>query len=101
MAGCPPLGIHSPPMAVVMLRAPLKDRAGGSSELMLEGASVLQVLRALETEHPAIVGWVLDDVGQIRPHVNVFVDGELVRHDAEVGPDARIHVLPSITGGSG
>ena len=67
--------------------------------MKLEGASVLEVLRTLEAEHPKIVGWVLDEQGRIRRHVNVFVDGELVREDGPVGPDARIHVLPSITGG--
>ena len=88
-------------MAVVTLRAPLKDLAGGSSEIEIHSGSVLGVLRTLEAEHPRIVGWVLDEQGRIRRHVNVFVDGELVREDASVGPDTRIHVLPSITGGQG
>ena len=86
-------------MAIVTLRAPLKGLTGGSSEVKLEGASVLEVLRTLEAEHPRIIGWVLDEQGRIRRHVNVFVDGELIREDEAIGPDARIHVLPSITGG--
>ena len=86
-------------MAVVTLRAPLKDLAGGNSDVKIEGASVLDVLRMLEAEHPRIVGWVLDEWGRIRRHVNVFADGELVREDEPIGPDARIYVLPSITGG--
>ena len=87
-------------MAVVMLRAPLKDLAGGSSELKLDGASILEVLRALEREHPRITGWILDERGAIRLHVNVFVNGEMTRQDAPLSPDDRVHVLPSITGGS-
>jgi hypothetical protein len=31
--------------------------------------------------------------------VNVFVDGERVKEDAPVAPDATLHVLPSISGG--
>jgi sulfur-carrier protein len=87
-------------MAVVTLRAPLKDLAGGNSELTLAGGSVQEVLRALEREHPRTVGWVLDEQGRIRQHVNVFVNGELTREDLPLAPEDRVHVLPSITGGA-
>jgi molybdopterin converting factor small subunit len=87
-------------MAVVTLRAPLKDLAGGNSELTLAGRSVQEVLRALEREHPRTVGWVLDEQGRIRQHVNVFVNGELTREDLPLAPEDRVHVLPSITGGA-
>jgi sulfur-carrier protein len=87
-------------MAMVTLRAPLKDLAGGNSELTLEGGSVQEVLRALERAHPRTVGWVLDEQGRIRQHVNVFVNGELTRQDMPLAPEDRVHVLPSITGGA-
>lgn len=88
-------------MPVVTLRAPLKDLAGGNSEVVLEGTTVGQVLQALEREHPKTVGWVLDEHGAVRQHVNVFVNGERVREDAQVAPEDHMHVLPAITGGSG
>jgi molybdopterin converting factor small subunit len=87
-------------MATVKLRAPLKDLAGGNREVTLDGASVGEVLRELERRHPRITGWVLDEQGRVRRHVNVFVDGERVREDALVAPGATLHVLPSISGGS-
>jgi molybdopterin synthase sulfur carrier subunit len=87
-------------MAVITLRAPLKDLAGGNSEITLDGASVVEVLRALEREHPRTLGWVLDEQGRIRQHVNVFVNGEMTRQDVPLAPEDRVHVLPSITGGS-
>ena len=85
---------------MVTLRAPLKDLAGGNAELDLDGDTVGTVLRHLEREWPKTVGWVLDEQGRVRPHVNVFVNGERVREDATVGPEDRLHVLPSISGGS-
>ena len=87
-------------MATVKLRAPLKDLAGGNREVAIEGASVGEVLRELERQHPKIEGWVLDEHGRVRRHVNVFVDGERVREDAPLAPSATLHVLPSISGGS-
>ena len=86
-------------MAVVRLRSPLKDLAGGNRELRLPGDSVGEVLRALETEHPRTLGWVLDEQGRVRRHVNVFVNGESTREDAPLAPDDLVHVLPAITGG--
>ena len=87
-------------MPVVILRAPLKDLAGGNHQLRLEGADVRAVVRSLESSWPKTAGWVLDDQGRVRQHVNVFLNGERVREDAKVGPDDTIHVLASITGGS-
>jgi molybdopterin converting factor small subunit len=87
-------------MAIVRLRAPLKDLAGGNREITIDGTSVGQVLRELEHQHPNITGWVLDEHGRVRRHVNVFLDGERVREDAPVARDATLHVLPSISGGS-
>jgi molybdopterin converting factor small subunit len=86
-------------MATVKLRAPLKDLAGGNREVAVEGASVGEILRELERRHPKIEGWVLDEHGRVRRHVNVFVNGERVREDAAVASDATVHVLPSISGG--
>jgi sulfur-carrier protein len=86
-------------MAVVRLRAPLSELAGGKRELELEGATVREVLRALEQEHPAIAGWILDERTTIRQHINIFVNGERGREETALAAGDRIHVLPSISGG--
>jgi len=86
-------------MAVVRLRAPLSELAGGRRELQLDGTTVVEVLRALESEHPAIAGWILDERTTIREHINIFVNGERGRENTPLAADDRIHVLPSISGG--
>ena len=87
-------------MPVVMLRAPLKDLAGGNHRLTLPGVTVSEVLRALEAAWPKTAGWILDEHGDVRRHVNVFRNGERVDAASEVGDDDLLHVLPSITGGA-
>ena len=86
-------------MPVVRLRAPLSELAGGQREVQLEGATVAEVLRALERNHPDLEGWILDERGKIREHINVFVNRDYGREETRVGPEDRLHVLPAISGG--
>jgi molybdopterin converting factor small subunit len=86
-------------MALVRLRAPLKELAGGSSDVQLDGSTVAELLQALERAHPALSGWILDERGRIRRHVNVFVNGTHSGEETPLAPDDRVHVLPAITGG--
>jgi molybdopterin converting factor small subunit len=86
-------------MAVIRLRGPLKQYAGGAAEHPLDGATVAELLRALERAQPGVCGWILDERGRIRRHINVFVNGESGREDTPVAPDDRIDVLPAISGG--
>ncbi|HXF57966.1 MAG TPA: MoaD/ThiS family protein [Actinomycetota bacterium] len=87
-------------MAVVSLRSPLRELAGGSGELEVEGATVLAVLGRLEEHYPRLMGWVRDEHGRLRDHVAVFVNGERAALDEGVRPTDRIHVLPAISGGA-
>jgi len=84
---------------VVRLRAPLSELAGGNRELELEGSTVAEVLGALEERHPDVRGWILDEHGRIREHINVFVNRDYGREDTAVGANDRLHVLPAISGG--
>ena len=86
-------------MAVVCVRGPLRQLAGGRAEHELEGETVLELLRALELHRPDMGGWVLDERGRIRRHINVFVNGERGREATAVRSGDRVEVLPAITGG--
>ena len=86
-------------MATVRLRGQLRQLAGGEADHDHDGATVVDVVRELEGAHPAVRGWVLDERGRIRPHINVFVNGERGREGTEVGPGDRLEVIPAISGG--
>jgi molybdopterin converting factor small subunit len=77
----------------------LKNLAGGRSEHELQGLTVLELLRELERAYPAVTGWILDERGLIRRHINVFVNGEQGQETTAVGPADQIDVLPAISGG--
>ncbi|MGH2529833.1 MAG: MoaD/ThiS family protein [Actinomycetota bacterium] len=88
-------------MAIVTLRPPLRDLAGGQREIEVDGSTVEDVLRSLERSHPRLAGWVLDEQGRIRQHVGVFVNEDQAASDDKVSPGDRVHVLPAISGGAG
>jgi molybdopterin synthase sulfur carrier subunit len=86
-------------MALVRLRGPLKALAGGA-EHPVEGATIAELLRALERDQPSLQGWILDERGRIRRHINVFVNGEKGDEDTAIAADDHVDVLPAISGGS-
>ena len=83
-------------MAVVLLPGLLATEAGGTKEFDVEAATVGEALRALP-----VCDLVLDERGEVRPLVNVYVDGERT-HDltAAVDHDARIRIVAAIAGGA-
>jgi molybdopterin converting factor small subunit len=87
-------------MALIRLHGPLRKLAGERREHELSGATVAELLRALEVAHPPIAGWILDERGMVRRHINVFVNGERGREETAVGDGDRVEVLPAITGGA-
>ena len=80
-------------MPRVCLREPLKRLAGDRAEHELarrDGRA--RRCEALESAHPALDGWILDERGVMRRHINVFVNGERggAGHDGRGrGPDRR------------
>jgi len=85
-------------MAIVRLRGQL-EKLAGSSEQPVAGDTVSELLQELEREQPALDGWILDERGTIRQHINVFVNGEQAAPDVPVGADDRVEILPAISGG--
>ena len=65
--------------------------------------SVGGVLGALNASHPGLYDRLMTEQGVLRPHVNIFVDGENIRFTGglgtRVGSGSEIFVLPAISGG--
>jgi molybdopterin converting factor small subunit len=92
-------GVPTQRVAVVCLHGPLRKLAGNRAQHELEGETVFELLRGLEAQYPEIGGWILDERGRIRRHINVFVAGDRAGEQTAVGRGDRVEVLPAITGG--
>ena len=68
------------PMAVtVRIPTQLRSLSGGAAEVQVEGATVAEVLKALDAQHPGFGERLFDDNGALRRFVNVFVADEDIR----------------------
>ena len=65
----------------------------------VSGATVAAALDAVFNAQPQARGYVLDDQGELRKHVFVFVDGRRAGLADAVRADSAIHVLQALTGG--
>lgn len=90
----------------VRLAETLRPHAAGAKVVELdigEGATVVEVLDALDVVHPAVGRRVRDETGAQRQHVNVFVGADNVRDldglASVVPAGTDVSILPAVSGG--
>jgi molybdopterin converting factor small subunit len=92
-------------MVTFVLPGPLRELAVNRGEVRIDGAagSVSDALSLLWNECPALRDRVVTELGELRPHINIFVDGESIRYsggfDTAVRDGAEIFILPALSGG--
>ncbi len=89
----------------VTVRIPtqLRTLTGGAGEVSIEGATVGEVLKALDAAHPGMGERLFDDTGKLRRFVNVFVAEEDVRFldglETAVAEGQTVSIIPAVAGG--
>jgi molybdopterin converting factor small subunit len=89
----------------VSVRIPtiLRTYTGGESEVTASGATLADVLDDLDGNFTGIKGRILDESGELRRFVNVYVGNDDVRFLDELAtptPDGvQISVIPAVAGG--
>jgi molybdopterin synthase sulfur carrier subunit len=91
-------------MAVtVRIPTTLRPLSGGSSTVEVEAGALGDVIKALDAAHPGFADRLLDDEGNLRRFVNVFVDDDDVRYLdglATAVPDGQtVSIIPAVAGG--
>jgi molybdopterin converting factor small subunit len=89
----------------VTVRIPtqLRTLTAGEGEIVVEATTVREAVSNLESLHPGIGARLLDDGGQLRRFVNIFLADEDVRFleglDTQVQPGQTLSVVPAVAGG--
>ena len=91
-----------PPVATVHF-TPQLARHQPCPDCQVPSGSLREALDAAFSEHPKLRGYVLDDQGQLRKHVVVFVDGEQVADRSglsdPVAAGSQVYVMQALSGG--
>jgi molybdopterin converting factor small subunit len=72
---------------------------GTPRRLDVVGATVAELIAALDTQVPGIRNRLLDAGPSIRTHLNIFVAGERATLETAVPQGAVVHVIPAVSGG--
>ena len=90
-------------MVTVYMPAPLRRLTGGASRVQIPGATVREVLANLGTAYPGVGPQILDEAGQVRSYINVFVNGNEIRtlrgQETPVEPADEVAIIPAMAGG--
>ena len=91
-------------MAVkVRVPTPLRRFTAGVDEVTAEGDSIKAVLDDLNRSHPGILERLLDEKGELRRFVNVYLNGDDIRFlnqlSSKVKDGDDISIVPAIAGG--
>ena len=89
--------------ATVRVPTTLRTLTAGASEVEVDGDTLAEVITNLEAAHPGFRERLLDDEGQLRRFVNVFVADDDVRFldglDTKVPQGETVSIIPAVAGG--
>jgi molybdopterin converting factor small subunit len=89
----------------VSVRVPtiLRTYTAGESEVTADGTTLAEVLDDLDASYAGIKGRILDDNGELRRFVNVYVGNDDVRFldnlETATPDGTQISVIPAVAGG--
>jgi molybdopterin converting factor small subunit len=65
----------------------------------VDGGTVGELISGLDASVPGMRDRLVEAGPRLRPHINVFVDGEPADLATAVAPGSVVHVLPAVSGG--
>ncbi len=72
-------------------------------EIQLPGSKVSEILKNLENKYPGITDYLVDEEGQLRKHINIFVDGQLIQDRRELSDvlkeEDEVLIFQALSGG--
>lgn len=87
----------------VHIPTPLRKLTGNASEVEVDAATVAALVESLEGAHAGIQEKLLDETGDIRRYVNIYVNEEDIRFldgkDTVLKDGDSVSIVPAIAGG--
>ncbi len=90
-------------MANVRIPTPLRKLTQGREVISTQAANVSELITVLERDYPGMRERLLDDKGQLRRFINIFVGQDDIRFlqqlDTPLQEGADVSIVPAIAGG--
>lgn len=90
-------------MATIIIPTPLRKFTNNTAKLQIATGTIESSIKELTTNFPELKRHLLDEKGQIRTFVNIFVGDEDIRdlqqEKTEVRDDTVVSIIPAIAGG--
>ncbi len=71
--------------------------------LAIEGRTIAEVVAALDSRYPGLGGYIVDERGALRKHVNIFIGDSMIadreRLQDVVSDDQQIFIMQALSGG--
>ncbi len=91
------------PQVKVLIPTPLRKLTGDEETVQADADSIATLMGALDAKHPGIGGRLLDEQGNLRRFVNLYVNGEDVRFLQGLKTDLKagdeVSIIPAVAGG--
>lgn len=88
---------------IVRIPSPLRKLTNDLSEVTCESRNVREIIEELEKKYPGIKERLLDENGEIRRFINIYVGEEDIRFlnglDSEIAEEQEVSIVPAIAGG--
>ena len=88
-------------MPVIEVPRRYRVPTGGQATIAVDGDTVRVCLENAETKHPGFGELVLDDAGELRLFVKLFVNGDLLARDALNTPVSSADTISVLTAAAG
>ena len=84
----------------VHVPTPLHDYTDQRAVVEADGATLRELLEDLDARHPGVRFRVVDEQGEIRTHIKMFVNSrEVSGLGARLEPSDELHIIAALSGG--
>ncbi|AXY73230.1 molybdenum cofactor biosynthesis protein MoaD [Paraflavitalea soli] len=90
-------------MPTVKFTYALKRFFPGLTQTPAQGQTLASILDEMEARYPGMRSYILDEQGQLRKHVNIFIDGHLIKDRTSLSDafssNSEIYIMQALSGG--
>ena len=90
---------------MVRIPTPLRKMTNGKDKLEMDESTLSVMIESLESSYPGFKERLIDENGELRYFVNIYLNGEDVRFlqglDTSTSSGDEISIVPAVAGGAG